>query len=120
MFEITSASFVHIASTILHYGEILGWQASFFSIKTHHTDRRSYRLSDPLLGVATGAFAYYIWETDPRNASQRPPGRSLLQVTQRWWNQEKPPFTLYSGPEPLGDRIDRTSATIDQRGAKAV
>ncbi|PWN33871.1 uncharacterized protein FA14DRAFT_190984 [Meira miltonrushii] len=66
------------------------------------------RALDPLLGIATGVFAYYIYETDPRNASQRPAGRSLSELATRYINNEKPQFTLYTGPNPLGDRIDRS------------
>lgn len=62
---------------------------------------------DPLVGIATGVFAYYIYETDPRNAQSRPAGRSLADLASRFWNDDRPPFTLYSGPNPLGDRIDR-------------
>lgn len=64
---------------------------------------------DPILGIATGAFAYYIFETDPRNAGQRPPGRSLLDLTSRYINGERAPYTLYTGPNPLGNRIERTA-----------
>jgi hypothetical protein len=71
--------------------------------------------ADPILGVATGFFAYYLWETDPKNAASRPVGRSLLDVTGRWWNSTPPPKTLYvgPGPEPVGGRaVERTGVKI--------
>ncbi|PWN88207.1 hypothetical protein FA10DRAFT_157094 [Acaromyces ingoldii] len=65
------------------------------------------RLADPVLGLATGVFAYYLWETDPRNAPVRPQGRTLLDLSRRWWNDERPSRILYSGPSPFGDKVER-------------
>ncbi|UZJ52174.1 hypothetical protein CBS101457_001494 [Exobasidium rhododendri] len=56
------------------------------------------RAADPVLGLATGVFAYYLWETDPKNAALRPAGRSLVDVTTRWWNSTPAPRSLYTGP----------------------
>ncbi|CEH18013.1 Non-classical export protein 1 [Ceraceosorus bombacis] len=53
------------------------------------------RVSDPLVGVFTGLFAYYIYETDPRNAAQRPEGRRLWDLLSRWSRDEKPDKSLY-------------------------
>lgn len=71
-----------------------------------------YRVADPIVGIATGVFAYYLWETDPKNAASRPVGRSLVDVTSRWWNSQPPPRTLYIGPKPLGDRIERSGSKV--------
>ncbi|KII88400.1 hypothetical protein PLICRDRAFT_175994 [Plicaturopsis crispa FD-325 SS-3] len=48
------------------------------------------RTLDPLLGVFTGVFAYYLYETNPRTAL--PPDQRLVELS-RWkysrWQQER-------------------------------
>jgi hypothetical protein len=50
----------------------------------------SCRVLDPVLGVFTGVFAYYLYETNPRTAF--PPGEKLPDLL-RWkwskWRQER-------------------------------
>ena len=77
-----------------------------------HIPAPLHRVADPLLGIATGVFAYYLYETDPKNAAARPAGRSLLDVGSRWWNSQAPARTLYVGPKPLEDQVERTGAKV--------
>ncbi|KAL9935086.1 hypothetical protein V8E36_006162 [Tilletia maclaganii] len=43
------------------------------------------RVADPVFAVATGVFAYVIWEQDGRNAEHRPEGRRLADLVKRRW-----------------------------------
>ncbi|CAO1628610.1 unnamed protein product [Parajaminaea phylloscopi] len=52
------------------------------------------RVVDPVLGLATGALAYVLWENDGRNAEHRPEGRKLVDLVQRKWQQVPPPPEL--------------------------
>jgi hypothetical protein len=54
---------------------------------------------DPLLGVATGVMAYYLWEHDDRNYDERPPGRTLYELVQRRIAHTPPCQDLYAGPD---------------------
>ena len=49
--------------------------------------------------------AYYLWENDPRNASQRPNGRDLNTLLARRFNNQPPPDSLYAGPEAASKSI---------------
>lgn len=50
-------------------------------LPTHHLDR----YVDPLLGVFTGVFAYYLHETHPRTAP--PPGQRLTELLE--WKRDE-------------------------------
>ncbi|KDN52429.1 hypothetical protein K437DRAFT_266617 [Tilletiaria anomala UBC 951] len=52
------------------------------------------KYSDPVFGMVTGAFAYYLWEKDPKNAAERPPGRSLHELASRRWQNGQAPLSL--------------------------
>ncbi|KAJ1024166.1 hypothetical protein NDA16_003005 [Ustilago loliicola] len=56
------------------------------------------RVFDPILGLATGVMAYFLWENDGRNAHERPEGRSLPELVQRRLSNQPPPADLYAGP----------------------
>ncbi|KAI0726632.1 hypothetical protein C8Q72DRAFT_801445 [Fomitopsis betulina] len=48
------------------------------------------RALDPLLGVFTGVFAYYLWEANPRTAmSQEQRLTALVQWKRDKWRQER-------------------------------
>ncbi|KAJ1020336.1 hypothetical protein NDA18_005932 [Ustilago nuda] len=56
------------------------------------------RLFDPILGLATGVMAYFLWENDGRNAHERPEGRSLPELVRRRLANQPAPAELYRGP----------------------
>lgn len=47
-------------------------------------------MADPIFGIATGIGAYYIYETDPRNAADHGPGNTLLDLISRRWGVANP------------------------------
>lgn len=57
------------------------------------------RVFDPILGLATGVMAYFLWENDPRNSHERPRGRSLPELVQRRLANQDPPADIFAGPE---------------------
>ncbi|KIS65927.1 uncharacterized protein UMAG_06014 [Mycosarcoma maydis] len=57
------------------------------------------RVFDPMLGLATGAMAYFLWENDARNLHERPQGRSLPELLRRRLSGQPPPSSLYAGPD---------------------
>ncbi|KAJ9475908.1 Non-classical export protein 1 [Pseudozyma hubeiensis] len=78
------------------------------------------RVSDPILGLATGVMAYFLWENDARNYHERPQGRSLPELVRRRLSGQPPPSNLYAGPEatqrslfhiPSASHKDTTSST---------
>jgi len=57
---------------------------SFSSFSDHfHLNLLSLRLVDPIFGLSTGVLAYYIWETDAKNAHLRPEGQKLHDLLRR-------------------------------------
>ncbi|KAN0063545.1 hypothetical protein ACQY0O_003992 [Thecaphora frezii] len=48
------------------------------------------KFADPVLGIATGVFSYFLWEMDDRNIEQRPQGRLLIDLVQRRLNGQPP------------------------------
>lgn len=57
------------------------------------------RVFDPILGLATGVLAYFLWENDDRNTQERPDGRSLPELVRRRLNNQDPPKSIYAGPD---------------------
>ncbi|SPO31626.1 uncharacterized protein UTRI_06344_B [Ustilago trichophora] len=57
------------------------------------------RILDPILGLATGVMAYFLWENDPRNAHERPPHRSLPDLVRRKLSNQPPPENIFAGQE---------------------
>ncbi|CBQ71291.1 conserved hypothetical protein [Sporisorium reilianum SRZ2] len=57
------------------------------------------RVFDPILGLATGVMAYFLWENDARNYHERPEGRSLPELLRRRLANQPPPESIYAGPE---------------------
>ncbi|CDS00488.1 uncharacterized protein SPSC_03336 [Sporisorium scitamineum] len=57
------------------------------------------RVFDPILGLATGVMAYFLWENDARNYHERPDGRSLPELVRRRIANQPPPESSYAGPE---------------------
>ncbi|EIW85126.1 hypothetical protein CONPUDRAFT_48251 [Coniophora puteana RWD-64-598 SS2] len=45
----------------------------------------SPRTLDPILGIFTGCFAYYLYETNPR--TERPPEQRLVELVR--WKMQK-------------------------------
>ncbi|EST07318.1 Non-classical export protein 1 [Kalmanozyma brasiliensis GHG001] len=58
------------------------------------------RVFDPILGLATGVMAYFLWENDPRNSHERPSQRSLPELVRRRLNSQTPPESIYAGTDP--------------------
>ena len=83
-------------------GEYCGTQWS--STRLEHSDLYSLhshrvRVFDPILGLATGVMAYFLWENDPRNSHERPRGRSLPELVQRRLANQDPPADIFAGAE---------------------
>lgn len=69
---------------------------------------------DPILGIATGVFAYMLYEGDPSNSADRPAGRSLRELVERRLKGIPPPDDLYAGPAPA---TARASVLASKAGA---
>lgn len=82
---------------------------------------------DPILGLATGVMAYFLWENDGRNAHERPDGRSLPELVRRRLNNQPPPDSLYAGPQATERSLfhipsashKSTAATTETDGQKS-
>ncbi|SPO30414.1 uncharacterized protein UTRI_06344 [Ustilago trichophora] len=57
------------------------------------------RIFDPILGLATGVMAYFLWENDPRNSHERPPHRSLPDLVRRKLSNQPLPENIFAGQE---------------------
>lgn len=70
------------------------------------------RIADPIFGVVTGVGAFYLWETDPRNAADHGEGHRLWDLLSRRWGGHAPmaqstapaPVTLTSTSTALQDK----------------
>lgn len=64
----------------------------FVGVPTGRAEHFPYtlRYADPIFGIATGAFAYILWERDPKNEQERPPGKTLQELVSRRVNGQEP------------------------------
>ncbi|RPD66144.1 hypothetical protein L226DRAFT_609041 [Lentinus tigrinus ALCF2SS1-7] len=76
------------------------------------------RSMDPILGVFTGIFAYYLYEKHPRTAM---PEELRLMSLLRWkrekWQQERERKLLGTGEEAIDWQAIEASAEVEGKGS---